>query len=256
MDYNIIISEIESQFNFLDNIESAMSFPHEFVKVRHSHIQPLSHFYMTIREDFIVPGDSCSIQSLTTLFSKYVEVDEILKDHLRLQGETLLDEWSPSNQEVLEARIAAVIRPSSKIKSMIANYIALLNWETPITTLFESTMAGNTDSLFKLVQVDKSALTVPSIANQIIDKQLTGDWEFFQQLGKAISAYPLSARKEVPKAVVVVAHLWDQGFKEMKFREITALLREHKILPNSSDYDYFKKQLHKFGLKKTRYNKK
>jgi len=251
-----LLKEANTRFSYLDDIESAMIFPPEFVQVRHTHIKPLALYYLDLRPGVTEPEEGTGILSIIQLLWRYFEVNDLLTDHLNLQQETLAKGDSDFHRSVLEARIAAIIKPCSKIKSLLVNYVSLLNWDTPIYRIFDEAQAGDDEALFKLVQVDKSVLALPRFQTMLVDKQLCGDWEFFQVLGKAVSARPLNARVHLPKAVAIVAYFWESHFKEMKFTETVDVLREHKILPNANDYNYFRKQLHRFGLKKSRYNKK
>ena len=78
-----------------------------------------------------------------------------------------------------------------KRQIMLYEAAAAVNFGCSMRRLWMEAGAGNEGALFRLVQLDKSFLTMPWCQGLIKRQVHLGDWAFFERLGKAVAAPPL-----------------------------------------------------------------
>jgi len=74
--------------------------------------------------------------------------------------------------------------------------VSLLVNKKPLKELFIEARKGDDESLFKLIKVDKTLLGFDWVQARINKAIYSGDYNFFESLGKAIQTDPLKNRKK------------------------------------------------------------
>lgn len=245
------VSMWNDKYSFLDDLNATLAFPKLFVSLGESTLQPMYMNYWNSLPLFVQGEEPMDIRDLADGLSRFHEPELKNKndyDH-SFVWITQYDKKGIPQKTINFSRIAMV-------KSMLYDFISILNYEVPLRDLHKSAEQGNEECLLKLIRIDKSAVYTDWCKIFILKKQYTADWEFFERLGQAIKAKPFDTKKAIPKAIIIVAKLWDNYFRKMTYPKAVALLEKHKVLPKNTDPFTFSKTLNRLGLKKTKYNKK
>jgi len=150
------------------------------------------------------------------------------------------------------------VAPEVVERVRMLHYLAPLNFGRSFNDIWISARDGDEESLFALVQMDKSALYADEIRDIVVRKQYEGDWRFFEKLGKAIARPPLTGAARWHKAVLVVAYFWDDHFSrpEWPVPKIFRLLKDEGVLARQDKLTAFRFRLNRAGLKKPLHNRK
>lgn len=127
---------------------------------------------------------------------------------------------------------------------------AVLRFDQGIASLLRQATDGDDKSLFKLLEINKSAVTLPVVQERLIRAQRLGDWEFFECIGKAIAAPPLGADPATFRVQLVTAAMWDWYLKDLSYPQIMKLFVKHRLLPRNTNEESFRKTLNRLGFKK------
>jgi hypothetical protein len=142
-------------------------------------------------------------------------------------------------------------------RAMIYDLAIALNSGLCARELIEAARFGDDEALLKLVKVDKSILGAPWAAGILEERQYEGDWAFFKRLGYWVRRNPIDKGAGYAREVLVVALFWQEHFRHCSLEQTVELLRPHfPVLEGASDYDSFRKQLNRAGLKKPLHNRK
>ncbi|HBE44337.1 MAG TPA: hypothetical protein DDW17_02495 [Deltaproteobacteria bacterium] len=105
------------------------------------------------------------------------------------------------------------------------NTVSLLVSKKSLKELFSEARKGNDESLFKLVKVDKTLFDHDWFRDRIRKATYSGDWRFFELLGKAIKTDPLSNRKVHGDIFLVLLQFWQSGLYRLTIPELMSLLQ-------------------------------
>jgi len=254
------IQSVAAKFGFLNDLLTSLAFPPSYTEIKLEELEPLANHYIGINPDKSIPIEPDSdtkpdIRDIAKGLYNYLDVDKEVEEHLKLQENTNPED-SEYESMAYKAREAAIIRPGSVMKSLLYEFVSILMFNTPIKTLYVDAMMGDEESLFKLLQIDKTALTTRWGNLWIREKQYDGDWDWFQKVGEAIAKLPMTNEPYLFQAVIVTAYLWDDYFSNMPWPEIVKSLKKEKILPRSMPPENFRKIVNRVGLQKPRYNEK
>jgi hypothetical protein len=75
---------------------------------------------------------------------------------------------------------------------LLCEAVYAVNFGRPMRSIAAEAGMRRPEELFRLVQVDKSAVTLPFVRGWIKEAQHRGDWQFFSELGRALSKPPLN----------------------------------------------------------------
>ena len=115
--------------------------------------------------------------------------------------------------------------------------------------LYEEARQGNRDSIFKLIQVDKSFVGTDWSMREIKKAQLSGNQKFFNELAKALQKNPFASSKTNLKLCFVLVFGWGMGLGKLSNDEILDFVKELGIY-GGDDSDSLYKEIHRLGLRK------
>jgi len=139
------------------------------------------------------------------------------------------------------------------IRSMIYDLMALLAHGVPISQLWVQAIAGDLEAVFRLVRIDKSAVTTPEIGQFIRARQFDADWGFFEELARALGKPPISQRDYKPTAIILTAYYWNEEFCQWSHDDLVGFLVENDVLPKViGKHESFIRTINNLGLNKKR----
>ncbi len=124
----------------------------------------------------------------------------------------------------------------------------MINGES-LKELYKKAKDGNDESLFKLIQVDKTFFDHKWFRTRINKAAYSGDWNFFESLGEAIETDPLkhdSRKDRIDKLFLVIKFFWNFGLYRLSDYELHELLINDNIcseLETHEDFESFQKFL-------------
>ncbi len=98
--------------------------------------------------------------------------------------------------------------------------------------LYKKAKDGDDDSLFKLIQIDKTFFDHKWVRTRTNKAAYSGDIEFFESLGNAIKTDPLrhdSRQDRIDKLFVVIKFFWNYGLYRLSDYELHDLLISDSI---------------------------
>lgn len=98
--------------------------------------------------------------------------------------------------------------------------------------LYKKAKEGDNESLFKLIQVDKTFFDHKWVRTRINKAAYSGDWNFFESLGEAIETDPLkhdSRKDRIDKLFLVIKFFWNIGLYRLSDNELHDLLISDSI---------------------------
>jgi hypothetical protein len=250
-EFEISVKSLE----LIDNLEENIILPVEWVEARKGRLRPLiDHFGKALcpairlmQGVYPVPIELCA-EVLTACLDEFPHIDKIYAYYPEDEKKKNLK----TEEEMFEYEL---FKRVILYKFLMYDYLCVLNYGKPYKKLMADAVYDE-GALLELLQVDKSFVTTPLFIQRIREKQLLGDWEYFDKIGKAIAKEPVRKDKYMFRAVILVARFWREKFRNMSYKKIAELLVEREILPKSVDIESFRKVLNRNGLKKERYNRK
>jgi hypothetical protein len=253
MTVQIDIAAAAGRFEFLDDLGSYLAMPGAASEWPHG-MRPLHEMYGSTPTGEDDPGAPYIVRLARRLYG-FMDADkafqsESLKRLVRMIHRTRLpaglgniggDIWSGIVQE----------------RAMVYDLAIALNSGLDARKLIEAARFGDEEALLKLVKVDKSILGAPWAVAILEERQCEGDWAFFKRLGYAVRRDPIDKGAGYAREVLVVALFWQEHFRHCSLEQTVEMLRPHfPVFEGASDYDSFRKQLNRAGLKKPLHNRK
>lgn len=94
-----------------------------------------------------------------------------------------------------------------------------------LRNLFIEARKGNDDSLFKLIQIDKTVFDHDWVRTRIRKAAYFGDWKFFENISKAINTDPLKNRKIHGDLFLILCQFWTVGLYRLTIPEIMQVFK-------------------------------
>lgn len=110
--------------------------------------------------------------------------------------------------------------------------VSLLVNGTSLKELFKKAKEGDDESLFKIVKIDKTFFDHKWVRKRINKAAYSGDWNFFESLGKAIKTDPLKHDRrndKLDKLFIVLKFFWNIGLYRLSEYELHDLLISEEI---------------------------
>jgi hypothetical protein len=111
----------------------------------------------------------------------------------------------------------------------IWNTISLLVHKKNLKLLFKDARKGDDESLFKLIQIDKTLFDHEWLRTRIRKASFFGDWKFFDNLSKAIKTDPLANRKVHGDIFLLLINFWTVGLYRLTIPELMQLFQDSGI---------------------------
>jgi hypothetical protein len=108
------------------------------------------------------------------------------------------------------------------------NTISMLINKKGIKSLLVEARKGDDksdDSLFKLLQIDKTLFDHDWVRARIRKASYFADWDFFDKMSKAIKTDPLKNRKVHGDVFLILIHLWTVGLYRLTIPELMQLFK-------------------------------
>lgn len=107
--------------------------------------------------------------------------------------------------------------------------ISLLVHRKGLKKLFDEARKGNDESLFKLLQIDKTLFDHEWLRVKIRKASYSGDWKFFNNLSKAIKTDPLNNRKVHGDIFLILVRLWTAGLYRLTIPQMMQLFEDSGV---------------------------
>jgi len=124
--------------------------------------------------------------------------------------------------------------------------------------LLKKAKKGDHDSIFKLIQIDKSLIGSRWALKEIRKAQLSGDFEFFNKLGKSIKKDAWDRNKKKKENMtqrLILVFCWNLGLNKLTHAEIHDFLTDLGVC-DYEDTDSLSHEIKKLNLKKAEPKKK
>jgi len=95
-------------------------------------------------------------------------------------------------------------------------------------------------SLFKLMQVDKTIFDHDWVRERIRKAAYSGDWQFFDSLSKALRTDPLANRKLYREILLVSLAFWKSGLHMLTIPQLEQLYNDSGIRTDYTKFDFKK----------------
>lgn len=180
-------------------------------------------------------------------FDSFVEICEKHEDALGKYGELVF--------EGLKRKKITVLLSAYVVHQI---FVCPALFGVSFSELLEKAKKGDHDSIFKLIQIDKSLIGSRWALKEIRKAQLSGDFEFFNKLGRSIKkdAWDKNKKKKENMAQrLVLVFCWNLGLNELTHAEIHDFLTDLGIC-NYEDTDSLSHEIKKLNLKKSEPKKK
>jgi acyl carrier protein len=152
---------------------------------------------------------------------------------LSLQARYLFTILFEDEKKEIDANINYLKKSNSllPIISVLSSSFSQIAHQKTLADLKENISKGDDDSIFKAVTIDKSLLSMDEIKDRISKAQLSGDEEFFKELGKAIADNPLKSPTPHGKTYTVIRMFWLHGLYKLTYRELHGFLESCDLIP-------------------------
>ncbi len=117
------------------------------------------------------------------------------------------------------------------ILGMILSSFSQLVHQKTLEELKENIVKGDDKSLFKAVTIDKNILYLDVVKKRIGQAQLSGDSDFFGNLGRAIASNPLKRIGQHGKTYTVLKIYWLMGLYKLTNEELYYFLKLCGLIP-------------------------
>ncbi len=248
------IAAAVTRFEFLDDLGSYLAMPGVAPDWPNSGMHALHELYRNAPTDEDGVGAPYIVR-LARRLNAFMDADEVFRDELmarvvRMIHRTRLPDQLGNLSEGIWSRIV-------EERAIVYDLAFVLNNGIGARALIEAARFGDVDALFKLVKVDKSILGAPWASAILEERQYEGDWAFFKRLGYWVCRNPIDKGAGYAREVLVVALFWQEHFRHCSLEQTVVLLKPHfAVFEGASDYDSFRKQLNRAGLKKPLHNRK
>jgi len=98
-----------------------------------------------------------------------------------------------------------------------------------IKTLYAEAKTGNHESLFKLLQLDKTLFDHEWLKELMLKEMIMANTEFFKRIGNAIKSEPPIGKLKQGKIKLVLLAYWGFGLSKLTIPELMQLLEESGI---------------------------
>ncbi len=115
-----------------------------------------------------------------------------------------------------------------------------LVFKQSLARLIREAKAGDEDSFFKILQIDRTVVECEWAKKMIRKAQLKGNNEFFDKMAKAITTPPLDNRRLYDELLMILLTFWNFGLRRLKNNELIELL-EDSGLRVQQDPEVFRK---------------
>lgn len=105
------------------------------------------------------------------------------------------------------------------------NSLSVISFGKNMYQLIKEVKDDNADSLFQILQIDRSMLEWGPAQRMIRKAQLSGDMEFFRKVAEAITTPPVDNTKVHVRAALVLLMFWELGLKKLSNDERYELLK-------------------------------
>lgn len=104
--------------------------------------------------------------------------------------------------------------------------VSLLVHKKSLCDLYGQAKAGSDESLFKLLQIDKTIFDHGWVRTRIRKAAYTGEWEFFHSLSESVKRDPLANRRIHGDVLMVLLTLWKVGLYRLTVPQLMELLKD------------------------------
>jgi hypothetical protein len=112
---------------------------------------------------------------------------------------------------------------------LLLNTISLFINKKGIKNLLVEARKGDDESLFKLLQIDKTLFDHDWVRARIRKASYFADWEFFDKMSKAIKTDPLRNRKLHGDVFLILVNLWTIGLYRLTVPELMQLFEDSGV---------------------------
>ncbi|MHA1950767.1 MAG: hypothetical protein ACW987_12960 [Candidatus Thorarchaeota archaeon] len=234
---------------FLDNLQASLSDTVYLDKIPPDQLPSLASIYTDkelsawtkLLNHLGIPNGFTSV--LAGQSDAEIEFDELINKLTGLDDSTLdFPEPEMSRDEWIEFLLTA--------KCFFYDMICMQNYGCTISELYENAKSGSNSAFLDLVRIDKTVIFEEWAKIQIQGWQLRGEWEHFNNLGKAIAKEPAKPMPTYLRLIYTVKMFWDSEFKNWTIEQLNEFLIEKDLLPHTFDPRTLQRILHREDIKK------